>query len=402
MQPGRRSILTAAAAALAATTARGDPLTGPARAAQWLASWDGQGTHRCATPGDEAGAAWLAAEVQRIGPRSEFEEFGLDRVDPLRGFVEFDGQSISGLQMFDAPDTPPGGVEGLVAGPDSEARVALTELSPLTVYTPEFARMRRETRARAIVAVTRGGAPGLALLNAEAFRAPYGPPILQVPSEAGEMLASALGRGAAFRMVTESRRVSARARNLVLTLPGSDPTLAKLVVMTPRSSWWQSTSERGGGLVCWLEALRALAGQPRARDVIFTANSGHELGHIGLDDFLARRLGWETAATWVHFGANIGAAGGQLTAVSQNDDLRALADHALARADIAGARLAPKETMPNGETRDIHRAGGRYLTLVGSNNLFHLPHDRYPDAVDTGAVARIAAVFAGVVATLAR
>jgi hypothetical protein len=58
--------------------------------------------------------------------------------------------------------------------------------------------------------------------------------------------------------------------------------------MTPRSSWWQSTAERGGSLVCWLEALRALIAAPPVCNVIFTANSGHELGDLGLDDFMAR------------------------------------------------------------------------------------------------------------------
>jgi len=99
------------------------------------------------------------------------------------------------------------------------------------------------------------------------------------------------------------------------------------VVMTPRSSWWQSTAERGGGLVCWLESLRALIAAPPACNVIFTANSGHELGHLGLDDFMVRRPGWERpisegGATWIHFGANIGAADGELSLQSASDDLR--------------------------------------------------------------------------------
>jgi len=54
--------------------------------------------------------------------------------------------------------------------------------------------------------------------------------------------------------------------------------------MTPHSSWWRSTAERGGGLVCWLESLCALIAAPAACNVIFTADSGHELGHLGLDD----------------------------------------------------------------------------------------------------------------------
>jgi hypothetical protein len=175
--------------------------------------------------------------------------------------------------------------------------------------------------------------------------------------------------------------------------------------MTPRSSWWQSTSERGGGLVCWLESLRALVASPPLCDVILTANSGHELGHLGLDDFLTRRPGWERPVTergaiWVHYGANIGAAGGELSIQSSSDNLRALATAELTRAGHPPDHIAPKTAVPSGETRDIHRGGGCYVTLVGSNPLFHLPQDRWPHAVDPGAVARTAAAAAHLVVRL--
>src|SRR3954454_16762191 len=120
-----------------------------------------------------------------------------------------------------------------------------------------------------------------------------------------------MGQGASVRFVSASRRTRPAARNVVVTIAGRGPSAeTPCVVMTPRSSWWQSTAERGGGLVCWLESLRALIAAPPSCDVVFTANSGHELGHLGLDDFMARRPGWERpinegGATWIHFGANI-------------------------------------------------------------------------------------------------
>ena len=154
--------------------------------------------------------------------------------------------------------------------------------------------------------------------------------------------------------------------------------------------------------MCWLESLRGLLAEPPVCEVVLTANSGHELGHIGLDDFLARRPGWQRSATWMHYGANIGATGGRLSVVSPNEDLRALAAGTFAGTGTPDPVLAPKETVPNGETRDIHRAGGRYVTLVGSNPLFHLPQDRYPAAVDTEAVARFAAASARMVVALSR
>src|SRR5262245_59506171 len=64
--------------------------------------------------------------------------------------------------------------------------------------------------------------------------------------------------------------------------------------------------------------------------------------------------------------------------------------------------IAPISTVPSGETRDIHRAGGCYVTLVGSNPLFHLPQDRWPQAVDADVVARIATAAAALVVAVTR
>ena len=396
----RRLLLLVGGAALSGAAAD-LPSANVERAAKWLAAWDSHGPHRTATAGDEAGAAWLAAEAQTAGARPEIEEFPLQRLDRVAAFAEINGERIEGEALFDSPDTPRGGVEGLasLAGA-GRAFIGVTAASPLAVYDPDFLRMRRESPHRALVLITEGGAPGLALLNAESFTAPFGPAILQLPSTWRMRVFEAASNGAGFRVVLRSRRTPARARNIVVHLKGTDPSLAPLVVMTPRSSWWQSTSERGGGLVCWLESLRALLARPPARDVVFLASSGHELGHIGLDDFMARRPGWEKRATWVNCGDSIGARDGKLSVQSATDELRRLVPDALTRAGQSPDAPAPSTLIPNGESRDIHRAGGRYVTLVGSNSLFHLPQDRWPAAVDVPAIARIAAGMAEVVAAL--
>jgi hypothetical protein len=78
-------------------------------------------------------------------------------------------------------------------------------------------------------------------------------------------------------------------------------------VMTPRSGWWWCTSERGGGLACWLEIMRATRAANPVRDVLFVASSGHELGHVGLDAVIERRPGLLPAArAWIHLGAMYG------------------------------------------------------------------------------------------------
>ncbi len=372
-----------------------------ARAAGWLAAWDAQDIHRTGTTGDDAGAEWLAREAAALGARVEIENFALDRLDPVAAYLEIGGQRIEAVPVFDAPATDIGGVEGRLGG-----EIAVAELSPRAVYSGEFERLRRAGLHRGLVVVCSGDNPGMGLLNAESFAKPYGAPALHLASEARDIVRAAAAQHAPARLVSASRRSPAQARNIVVALPGSRGDGPPLVVMTPRSSWWQSTAERGGGIVCWLESLRALLAVPPAGEVIFTANSGHELGHLGLDDFVARRPGWDRppqqgGAAWIHYGANIGAAGGTLSLVSPQDDLRTLAAAELAQAGQP-YNAAPKTLVPSGETRDIHHAGGRYLTLVGTNPLFHLPQDRWPDAIDLAAVTRSAAAAARFVLGLTR
>ncbi len=372
------------------------------RAAAWLQAWDASGVHRTGTEGDAGGAAWLAQAAASLGAAVAIEEFELDRIDPIAAYLEIGGARFDGVPVFDAPATGAGGIAGTLGAVGSNATIAVAELSPHAVYSGEYRTLRSDAEHAGLVIVCQGAQPGLALLNAEQFRQPYGSPALHVASEAREAILSAAASAATARLVVHSERTIARASNVVVTIGGQDPSRPPLVVMTPRSSWWQSTAERGGGLVCWLESLRAVLAAKTACDVVFTANSGHELGHIGLDDFIARRPGWDQpgGAQWVHYGANLGASDGTLTLLCNDDAMRAMTADALTAAGRPPELLAPGSQVPSGETRDIHRAGGRYVTLVGSNRLFHLPQDRWPHAVDTPAITRIAAGAASLVTAL--
>jgi hypothetical protein len=359
--------------------------SGLMRAASWLQAWDRHGVHRTGTAGDDAGADWLAREAASLGGLVSIETFKLSRIDPISCWIECDGRRIDGVPVFDSPPTGPEGIRG---------SIGLARLSPWAVYTPDYHAMRRASDRAGMVVVCQGAESGLGLLNAERFREPYGCPAVHVAQ---------MPKARPERLVSFYRRTAAQARNVVVTIPGREPSRGTVVVMTPRSSWWQSTSERGGGLVCWLETLRALIADPPLAGVVMTANSGHELGHLGLDAFLERRPGWDRpdGAIWVHYGANIGAAGGQLSIQSADRPLRDAMRHALTEFGQPPDTMAPETQVPSGETRDIHRLGGRYLTLVGSNRLFHLPQDRWPESVDVPAIERVAAGAAAMVRALA-
>ena len=257
------------------------------------------------------------------------EVFTLDRLEPVACYL--------------ASATGADGLTGTLTLSGQEDGILVAQLSPRSVYTGEYEKLRRSAAHRALVIVCAGERPGTGLLNAERFRNPYRAPAIHVSSEASEAVLSAAAAAKHARVVSKSRYVRASARNIIVSIRGSRRSATRLVVMTPRSSWWQSTAERGGGLVCWLETLRALVTAPPACDVIFTTNSGHELGHLGLDDFMTRRPGWERpiaegGATWVHFGANIGATDAMLSLQSASDDLRQLTETELARSRSSTGR----------------------------------------------------------------
>lgn len=199
------------------------------------------------------------------------------------------------------------------------------------------------------------------------------------------------------------KRAQARAFNVVAMVSGTNKSAAPLIVMTPRSGWWWCASERGGGLACWLEIMRAMHDAKPFRNVIFVASSGHELGHLGIDRFIERRPGIVSGAkAWIHLGANIGAAQGPGNCLQTSDDeLQSIMSKIMVKAGLPIDQRVPGGTMPRGEAGNIYRGGGRYISIIGNNELFHNTSDRGPYAVDLKVIELFASVFAMVTKSLA-
>jgi hypothetical protein len=173
--------------------------------------------------------------------------------------------------------------------------------------------------------------------------------------------------------------------------------------MTPRSGWWWCASERGGGLACWLEIMRATLDAKPFRDVVFVASSGHEIGHRGIDNFIERRPGIVSRAkVWIHLGANIGAAQGPGNCLQASDDeMRSIMTEVMGKVGLQIDLRVPCGTVPRGEAENVHRDGGRYISIIGNNELFHNTSDRGSDAIDLAIIERFATAFAIVARSLA-
>lgn len=368
-----------------------------------IQGWDGIEEHRTGTLGDRRTAEWLAAQVSAAGLEPRLEQFPHRRRVPGRCAVQVGDRQVEGVPMFDAGTT---GAEGVTAplaglsGSETGIGVGAVGQGAGAEANRAFAAARRSPRP-ALLAITKLGpeTPGLALQNADRFAAPFGPPALQVASEHEDWLLDAAEAGQSATLVAEAAfehsvgvNVLARCRGAL----GGPP----LIVMTPKSSWWNSTAERGGGIAVWLALVRHFAVHPPKRDVVFVATSGHELGHLGLQHFLANHSEAAAGAAWIHLGANFASKGSRRRLQTSDAQVRQLALGALAQAGAAVDETLPGE-RPGGEARNVFDLGGRYVSLLGSNRWFHHPADRWPNTVDVEAALPFARAMLAVADQLA-
>ena len=384
-----------------------------------------QGFHRTGTEVDRRSGDWLYEEVRRIGLAPARESFDVSRIDPINPGLVVEGRRIEGVPLFDGTFTTADGIRGRLGPVNSDAEIGLVEAAPNTAAAGVIGDARRQPRHQALVFVTRGGRPGLCPSNADSFLKPFGPPVLQVSSDESAFLAEHAQRRGEVTLIAPVTRASATAFNVTTTIKGRNPALLPLDRDDAAQRLVSCASERGGGIVCWLELMRTLRAAPPVRDVLFVASSGHELGHLGIDAFVARRPGIvPKTAGWIHLGANIGAAtrpgapspaagddpalrhatpvlGSANTIQASDDEFEAILSRAMSAGGLAISRRNPRGTIPGGEAETVHRGGGRYVSVIGSNALFHNPADRGSETVDAGAVATFTKVFAEVAATLA-
>jgi hypothetical protein len=373
------------------------------RISELVQQYSDQGVHRTGTEVNRRSADWLTMQVAQRGLRPSREVFYLSRVDPIEATLTIGARRIQGIPLFDAAFTGGAGITGRFGPLESDADIGLGETVPNQSAAGPLGTARRANRQKAIVCVTKGQRSGLCPSNADLFLQPFGPPVLQVSSEEAGWLGEQAKAGAQARLVAQVKRTTANAVNVTTRIAGANPSLPPLVIMTPRSGWYTCASERGGGIICWLELMRTLKDTRPQRDILFVASSGHELGHLGINAFVDARPGIvKQSAGWMHFGANIGAAVDPGNTVQASDDeFEARLTREMGPAGLKVDRRVPRGTVPGGEAEVVHRGGGQYVSVIGRNALFHNPEDRGTKAVDAAVVARFIDAFTAVARALA-
>ena len=366
------------------------------RISKIIQEFDAQGWHRTGTTADQESARWLVNKGQNLGVALTLESFHLNRVAPHECYLEVGERIIQGLPIFDGGFTAREGISGRIGFIGSSAQIGLSRVGrasgPLGAEPDvEFQKIRRSKQHEALVAVASGESPGLMASNAPDFCQPFGLPVLQVSSEEEEWLTNQALSNSLAHLVVSANRVDSESFNVTGSVAGRNSEAPPLIVMTPRSGWWQCASERGAGLACWLEVMRTMSRSRPYRDIIFVATSAHELGLLGLDDFLERRPSLvQESHVWLHFGADIG----METRFSGTDhELQSQTSTVLNASGVKPATPAHVGDTVGAESQVVARAGGRVAAIVGHSPLFHLEADRWPEAIDPEAISKVSNAF---------
>ena len=358
-----------------------------------LIKWDSIELHRTGTKGDEQTAFWLADEIKKCDLQPQLDSFSFTKRTPGKCEVTNGTFKAKGLPMFDGGSTSSKGITEVSGSLNEKNVIAVTKYSSSTMDEASLRlnEARKEGKHLAIVAIAdvAPNAPGLAVLNAESYRKPFGPPVLQVATKEQDWLLN-LNKNEELTVFVQLTDEKSEALNIQTKIEGKDKSLSPLVIMTPKSGWWTCTSERGGGIAIWLNAMRYFAQNKPNRNVIFTANTGHELSHIGLDHFLENNPSLVNEAhAWVHLGANFAAKKGNVLWQASNKDYMNIGIEELASSGLDEVQAWPVSSRPLGEARNIYDGGGQFISLLGSNSLFHHPEDRWPEAIDMAKLEKL-------------
>ena len=120
------------------------------------------------------------------------DSFNFIKRTPGRCEVTNGTHTAIGLPMFDGGSTSSNGLEGPHGSLNTDDVIAITQYGSSTddELSINLNEARKKNKHPAIVAIADvyPNIPGLAVLNAESYRNPYGPPVLQVGTQEGEWL----------------------------------------------------------------------------------------------------------------------------------------------------------------------------------------------------------------------
>lgn len=369
--------------------------------------------HRTGTPGDAATAAWIAEEFRSAGLRTVAEDFTFTRFAPRRVSLTVGDFRPVAFPLYYSGMTGPEGVVGRlvdvsVGTPLDFERVDVAG-SVAVIDVPAVQNAISPTLEGAISAARDGGAIAIVLsvraalneaaaYNMEARGGLCGIPIVIVGKIDGATLRARDGMTA--RLVLDAALEDGsdgapigHTRNVVATIPGqSDDTI---IIGTPFTGWFGAAAERGPGIGVLLTLAKHFAAQaehdPPPLTIVFVATAGHEVGLLGLDEFVrANPDVVDRTAAYLHLGAGLATRNFEEVAgevielptpeeirlawASENEALQPIVQRAFAT-NLLPIPTVPPAALNPGEQRVMYRHGIPMMALASSHLWIHTAGD---------------------------
>lgn len=382
----------------------------PARIEARIQAFEDFGIHRTGWPADDQTTQWLIDELAAIGIEAESERFGFPRVEVRRAEVRVGSDRIEGVPLYDAGFTDMGGIDGEICEDTDDDPFGKIVLATSALRdAPEWADRELGDRIEELanrgcvgLIVPRGDRDGAIILrNAHRIESPHVLPVLQIARRDAGTLQSQIVIGGEVVLEADGERLRSNATNVLATIEGSDPALAPVGIVTPKSGWFTCAAERGGGIAVFLALAESLAAAPPSRTVHLLASSGHELDFYGIRSYArVHREHIAGAAAWLHLGASIGAREPHPAVAASDEELNTLMLAAVEAEQLEPAVRRPPGPSQGGEALIISELNTRYVSFLGGHAYFHSPNDTVEKAVDREHIARWARASRAVVGGL--
>ena len=178
-----------------------------------------------------------------------------------------------------------------------------------------------------------------------------------------------------------------------------------MVISTPTTAWFRAGGERGPGIALWRGLARWAALKDWPVNLLFVATAGHELGYMGMREFLSGFAVPDEVLFWVHLGASIvtqatgedGAMSLKYARLDYNDPtLSSTLDRYL---KPIGFKPEPQSERTAGTLAFIMDRGYRAFGFYGAFPKFHTPED-LADSTSGEALEPVAQALARSIADL--
>ncbi len=325
------------------------------------------GDHRTASVVDRKTSDWLMKQLLGFGFAARLAPFPARNFQLSSAKLVADGRAVPCFPLW-----PPkaGEVRAQVAHGAVKGNVAIMRFPKAAALTQEISdtvQIVIDAGAAAVICITPSESGELTALNVAADAPPWTAPVVLVGSPEAAGLIGATGVAISIEGRQELR---AEAFNVIAEIGSGEK---RIVVSTPSSGWFHCAGERGPGIAIWLALARWASHRESNMRYTFVATSGHEIGEIGMREFLAKDAPKpDRVRAWLHLGASIAAKGSTRRLVTNRREFVP----ALSRAFSAIPDLAPQLTdPPPGELAQLAALKYPCFGIAGGHRLFHSPSD---------------------------